>query len=243
MSDGPERTTPRVRRVLAAAEAEALDLRQSEVGPEHLLLALLRETRGLATRALADLGVDPVGLAQRFRARLVPGEIAGVPPLALGPGARSAVEMSRAEAARLHHAYLGTEHLLLGLLRDGEGPAYVALVGAGITLDRARRQISRLINESAPEPPGGLDAGLAAARDRALPTIDRYRETGTPDAPRDGPDLCPRCGRVRRAEWRFCAFCGEKRPACDRCDTAIPQLSGVRFCAGCGAMLSLDERV
>jgi len=73
--DGRERLTPRVRRVLAIAEDEAVGLRQAEVGTEHVLLALLREGRGLASRALRDLGVEPAELEQRMRLRLVPGQI------------------------------------------------------------------------------------------------------------------------------------------------------------------------
>src|SRR5687768_12237436 len=137
--DGRERLTPRVRRVLAIAEDEAVGLRQSEVGTEHVLLGLLREGRGLATRTLRELGVEPADLAQRLRLRLSPSLIGADGPIGLGPGARAALQMARAEAARLHHDYLGTEHLLLGLLRDGEGPAFVVLNGAGVTLGRARQ--------------------------------------------------------------------------------------------------------
>ena len=121
--DGRERLTPRARRVLAIAEDEAVGLRQAEVGTEHVLLALLGDERGLATRAIRELGVEPSELAQRLRLRLVTGQIGPDGRIGLGPGARSALKMAHAEAARLHHNYLGTEHLLLGLLRDGEGPA------------------------------------------------------------------------------------------------------------------------
>lgn len=240
MPDGRERVTPRVRRVLAIAEDEAVGLRQAEVGTEHVLLALLREGRGLATRALRELGVEPAELAQRLRLRLVPGAIGPVGPIGLGPGARAAMEMARAEAARLHHTYLGTEHLLLGLLRDGEGPAFVALNGAGVTLGRARQQISKILNESAPEAPGGRAPGLALLRGRER-SPDRFADPDAHD-PRDDVERCGRCRRTRRSDWRFCAFCGERWPACDRCAAPIPELAGVRFCPGCGAMLDPGDR-
>jgi len=238
--DEPERLTPRARRVLAMAEDEALGLRHAEVGPEHVLLALLKEDRGLASRALQELGVQPAELAQRTRARLVPSELRAIGPIGLGPGARAALKMARAEAGRLQHDYMGTEHLLLGLLRDGEGPAFVTLVGAGVTLARARHQIAKLLDESAREVSDGRSGGLALVRERARP-LDRFAD---PDAhaPRDDAERCGRCGRVRRGDWRFCAYCGERWPTCDRCDTPIPGLTGVRFCPGCGLMLETDDR-
>jgi hypothetical protein len=233
VSDGRERLTPRARRVLAIAEDEAVALRQSEVGTEHLLLGLLREGRGLAARGLRDLGVEPDQLGQRIRARLPVADIGSDRPVTLGPAARETVEMARAEARRLHHDYVGTEHLLLGLLRHGEGPAFVALVGIGVTLEKARRQIITLLNGVAPEPQAGLPSGLAS-----VPSRRPFgpRET----APSEG-GACRRCERQRHADWRFCPFCGEASPTCDRCRTPLPTLDGVRFCPGCGAMIANDE--
>jgi ATP-dependent Clp protease ATP-binding subunit ClpA len=223
------------------AEDEANALRHAEVGTEHLLLGLLREGRGLATRALRELGVDPAELGKRVRGRLVPADVGAVGRVDLGPGARSALEMARAEASRLHHDYIGTEHLLLGLLRDGEGPAFVALVGVGVTLGRARQQIVKLMNESSPELPGGRTAGLALLRGRGAGP-DRFGERIDHDHRADEPERCGRCGRVRRSEWRYCAYCGEHWPCCDRCDTPLPRLPGVRFCSGCGVMVEAQER-
>jgi ATP-dependent Clp protease ATP-binding subunit ClpA len=239
--DGRERLTPRVRRVLAMAEDEAVALRQSEIGTEHVLLGLLREGRGLAARALHQLGVEPAELAQRIRARLVPASFGPEGQIELSPGARSAVEMARTEASRLHHDYVGTEHLLLGLLRDGEGPAFVTLSGAGVTLASARQEVVALMNESTPELPGGRSGSIAILRGRG-------RTGGLhADSEADGPlpadtERCGHCGRARRSEWRFCAFCGERWPGCERCDMPIPSLPGVRFCPGCGIMLKSDDR-
>jgi hypothetical protein len=223
------------------AEDVAVGLRQSEVGTDHVLLALLREGRGLAARALSDLGVEPAELAQRMRARLVPAELGPDGPIGLGPGARSAVEMARAEAVRLHHDYVGTEHLLLGLLRDGEGPAFVTLVGAGVTLAKARHEVARIMNESAPELPGGRAGGLAILRGRGR-TVDRFGGADAPDPRADDPERCSHCGRARQPDWRYCAYCGDRWPACERCETPLPMLPGVRFCPGCGVMTGPGER-
>jgi hypothetical protein len=235
--DGRERLTPRARRVLSLAEDEARTLRQAEVGTEHVLLGLLREGRGLAARALHDLGVEPAQLAQRIRSRLPVADVGPAGPVSLGPGARSALEAARSEAARLHHDYVGTEHLLLGLLRDGEGPAFVLLAGIGITLERGRRQIITILNETAPEPPSDLP-GLASVQTRRG-VIERLPHS---DPEPSDPGQCARCGRGRRWDWRFCAFCGEGWPCCDRCDTPLPSMPGVRFCPGCGVMVADDER-
>jgi ATP-dependent Clp protease ATP-binding subunit ClpA len=225
------------------AEDEALGLRHAEVGTEHVLLALLREGRGLATRALQELGLDPAEMAQRIRSGLQPSNTLASGPIGLSPGARSALQMARAEAGRLHHDYVGTEHLLLGLLRDGDGPAFVTLVGAGITLVRVRQQVTKILNEAAPEAPDGRSGGLALVSTRARP-IDRFGDSdaATPHDRRDDVERCGHCGRVRRGDWRFCAYCGQHWPTCDRCDTPIPALAGVRFCPGCGIMVQTDDR-
>ncbi len=222
------------------AEDEAASLRLSEVGTEHILLALLHEGRGLATRALRELGVEPDSLAQRLRARLVSADIAPIGPVGLGPDARAALKMAHAEAARLHHDYLGTEHLLLGLLRNGEGPAFVALHGVGITLARVRQLIVRIMNESVPEPPGRAPDPLSVLRGRRRP-IERLGDIDTRDGSPE-PERCGHCGRVRRSDWRFCAYCGERWVCCDRCDTPLPNLPGVRFCPGCGVMVGTGDR-
>src|SRR4051812_31961098 len=181
------------------AEDEAVGLRHAEVGTEHVLLALLREGRGLATRALQELGIEPAELAQRTRARLSPSEIGSDSPIGLSPGARAALQMAWAEAGRLHHDYVGTEHLLLGLLRDGDGPAFVTLVGAGVTLVRARQQVAKILNEAAPEAPDGRSGGLALVQSRARPS-DRFADPDRQDR-RDEGERCDHCGRARRTEW------------------------------------------
>jgi ATP-dependent Clp protease ATP-binding subunit ClpA len=223
------------------AEDEAVGLRQAEVGTEHVLIALLREGRGLATRTLRELGVEPADLAQRVRLGLVPAQIGPDGPIGLGPGARAALNMARAEAARLHHDYVGTEHLLLGLLRDGQGPAFVVLNGAGVTLGRARTHVTRILNESASESPDSGSGGIVKPRERRRP-LERLDDLGSRDGG-DKSERCARCGRERRSDWRYCAYCGERWPACDRCAAPIPGIAGVRFCPGCGVMVPVEDHV
>jgi hypothetical protein len=116
----------------------------------------------------------------------------------------------------------------------------VTLVGAGVTLVRARQQVTKILNEAASEAPDGRSSGLALVTPRVRP-LDRF---GDPDAHdrRDDVERCGHCGRARRGDWRFCAYCGQRWSTCDRCDTPIPALAGVRFCPGCGIMLQVDDR-
>jgi ATP-dependent Clp protease ATP-binding subunit ClpA len=240
VQEGRNGPTARVRRVLTMAEDEAAGLRHAEVGTEHLLLALLHEGRGLAARVIQELGVNLDDLERRVRSRQRPSEIGADGPIGLGPGARAAFEMARAEAARMHHEYLGTEHLLLGLLRNGEGPAFVVLNGAGVTLGPARHRVLRILSEAQTDgPPAVRPAEQPNSRRSRLP--GRFSTPERADPP-DDVERCGRCGRVRRPDWRFCAFCGERWPACDRCEAPVPRLTGVRFCPGCGTMRDADAR-
>jgi len=234
-----DRLTPRSQRVLEMAGEEAAALRHAEIGPEHLLLGLLREGPGMATRALRELGVDIAGLGHRMRSGLRPGEVDPGDHIALGQGVRDAVRMARIEAERLHHEHLGTEHLLLGILRGGEGATYLALVGAGVTLDRARRQVSSILNEQPPDPAfatrpasrsGARLAGGASGSSRFA-----FRDPRLDDL-----EHCARCEAPRRAEWRFCAFCGERWPRCGTCAALVPTVVGARFCTECGGGIDRD---
>ena len=85
--------------------------------------------------------------------------------------------------------------------------------------------------------------GVSIQRERLIARarpIDRFADSERHDR-RDEVERCGHCGRARRTEWRFCAFCGQRWPTCDRCDTPLPELVGVRFCPGCGVMLDTDK--
>ena len=227
-----DRFTPRARRVLKLAQDEAEALRHPEIGTEHLLLGLLREGRGLGAIALRELGLNADDVRRRIETRLTPGDIAPEEPLGLSPGVKHAIEMAVDEANRFHHRYLGTEHLLLGLLRDGEGLAYVTLDSLGVSLEAARRQVIKLINEAPSDPQRTTRPGVFGM----LRGMRGTREAGVLElAP------CRRCERLGRPEWRFCAFCGEPRQRCARCDEPIPGLIEVRFCPHCGGAVDPDE--
>ncbi len=149
MADLFDRFTPRARRVLKLAADEAENLRHPEIGTEHLLLGLLSEGRGLGAVALRQLGPSPDDVRRRLESRLVPGDIPPDGPRGLSPGAKHAIEMAVAEANRFHHDYLGTEHLLLGLVAVEDGIAGRVLRTLGVDADDVRAKIEIIIGHGA----------------------------------------------------------------------------------------------
>ena len=172
--------TERVRRALAYSREEAVRLRHEYVGTEHILLGLLREGEGVASTVLANLDIDAERLGHRLEAVVMAGERSRVtgPDLPYTSRAKKALELAMSEARELHHSYVGTEHLLLGLLREEKGIAAQVLVEAGLSLDAARHETLRILgseggDEEAPVPkPSRLQRPLAAMRADAKPRAD-----------------------------------------------------------------------
>jgi len=161
-----ERFTDRARRVVVLAQDEARNLDHNYIGTEHILLGLLREGDGVAARALASLGVSLDAVRQRVE------EIIGRGPqpapsghIPFTPRAKKVLELSLREALQLGHTYIGTEHILLGLIREGDGVAAQVIVASGVDLNLARQRVIQVLTGRA----GPQDApGDAAAylRDR-----------------------------------------------------------------------------
>lgn len=142
-----ERFTQRARRVLSLAHQEAERLRHNYIGTEHLLLGLLREEGGVAGRVLRELGLE-INRVQEIVERLTEsGQFRGG-KLELSPGTQQVLEYAVDEARKMGHQYIGTEHLLLGLVRHGEGIAMDVLRKLGITPEQIRRQTRRVLQES-----------------------------------------------------------------------------------------------
>jgi len=132
--------TDRVRRVLRLAREEAARLHHEYVGTEHILLGLIREGEGVAATVLTNLNVDLEEISRRIEETVKKGTAAGSagPDLPYTSRAKKILEFAMMEARELHHAYVGTEHLLLGVLREEKGIGAQVLVDAGVTLQRAR---------------------------------------------------------------------------------------------------------
>ena len=143
-----DKFTERARRVLSLAQEEAQRFQHNYIGTEHLLLGLVREGEGVAAKVLSNLGVElnKVRSAVEFIIgrgdRIVLGEIG------LTPRAKKVIELAVDEARRLNHHYIGTEHLLLGLVREGEGIAAGALESMGVDLEKVRAETLRVLGSS-----------------------------------------------------------------------------------------------
>ena len=150
--------TERVRKVLAMAREEAARLHHEYVGTEHILLGLIREGEGVAAAVLQNLNVDLDEVQQRIEDTVKKGKAASGtgPDLPYTSRAKKVLELAMAEARDLNHSYVGTEHLLLGLLREEKGIAAQVLTDAGVNLDAARAETLRLLGTEMPS--GGSSA-------------------------------------------------------------------------------------
>src|ERR1700689_1002903 len=141
-----ERFTDRARRVLVLAQEEARLLNHSFIGTEHILLGLIHEGEGLAAKALESLGISLEAVREKVEETIGPAGSAptGSPPFT--PRAKKVLELSLREALQLGHNYIGTEHMLLGLVREGEGVAATVLVSLGTDLNRVRQAVMQLLS-------------------------------------------------------------------------------------------------
>jgi ATP-dependent Clp protease ATP-binding subunit ClpA len=159
--------TERVRKVLAMAREEAARLHHEYVGPEHILLGLLREGGGVANTVLEQCGADQSALTEKIETTIKRGDRASLgPDLPYTTRAKRSLELSMVEARTIGHSYVGTEHLLMGLLLEGKNIAAQVLNDAGVTVDNARAAILAVLGEPASE--AALVAQGGEAQDVAL---------------------------------------------------------------------------
>ena len=188
-----EKFSERARRVLSLAQEEAQRFNHNYIGTEHILLGLVRETEGVAARVLSNLNVEHVKVRTAVEfiigrgERPIPGEIG------LTPRAKKVIELAVDEARRLNHHYIGTEHLFIGLMREGEGVAAGVLESLGVSLENVREETNSIIaNQSSGSGSSGSGAP-AASRTSRTPTLDELGVDLTQQS-RDG-DLDPVVGR------------------------------------------------
>jgi ATP-dependent Clp protease ATP-binding subunit ClpC len=142
-----ERFSDRARRVVVAAQEEARALGHDYIGTEHLLLGLIHEGGGVGAKALESLGIDADGLRERVVGIVGTGQHAMTAHIPFTPQAKQVLRLSLGEALRFGHNYIGTEHVLLGLIQEKEGVAARVLADAGADLARARAEVVRLLAE------------------------------------------------------------------------------------------------
>ena len=186
-----EKFSERARRVLSLAQEEAQRFTHNYIGTEHILLGLVRETEGVAARVLSNLGVDLNKVRSAVEFIIGRGERPAQGEIGLTPRAKKVVELAVDEARRMNHTYIGTEHLLIGLLREGEGVAAGVLESLSVTLDKVRSETHRILSQSSPTSSGygtraatktptldqlGIDLTAAARANKLDPVIGRSSE-------------------------------------------------------------------
>jgi len=186
-----EKFSERARRTLTLAQEEARHLNHSFIGTEHILLGLVREEEGVAAKVLINLGVSLSKVRSAVEFIIGHGEKSGSGEIGLTPRAKKVIELAIDEARHLGHNYIGTEHILLGLLREREGVAAGVLDSLGITLERARAETTRILSQGAPR------SRLARTTSRT-PTLDQLSIDLTAAA-RAGK-LDPVIGRAKEIE-------------------------------------------
>ncbi len=140
-----ERFTDRARRVVVLAQEEARMLSHNYIGTEHILLGLIHEGEGVAAKALESLGISLEAVRQQIDEIIGHGQHAPSGHIPFTPRAKKVLELARPEAVQLGHNYVGTEHILLGLIREGEGVAAQVLVRLGADLNLVRRQVVQVL--------------------------------------------------------------------------------------------------
>lgn len=150
MSDKFDKFTKRARRVLTFAQEEAQRLNHNYIGTEHILLGLIREEEGLAAKVLRELGLDQNRVRQVIEEIVGRGQAAPGTRLSLTPRTKRVIELAVDEARRMGMHYIGTEHLLLGLIREGDGIAVNVLKSLGISPDKVRSNLAREVMNAAP---------------------------------------------------------------------------------------------
>jgi ATP-dependent Clp protease ATP-binding subunit ClpC len=191
MADRFDKFTERARRVLTLAQEEAQRFNHNYIGTEHLLLGLVREGDGVAAKVLANLGVELNKVRSAVEFIIGRGDRAVMGEIGLTPRAKKVIELAVDEARRLNHHYIGTEHLLLGLVREGEGIAAGVLESLGVNLERVRAETTRILSQSLPQSAHtggrtatrtptvdqlGMDLTAASRAGKLDPVIGRHRE-------------------------------------------------------------------
>lgn len=183
-----DRFTKRARRVLTLAQEEAQRFQHNYIGTEHLLLGLIREGDGVAAKVLSNLGIDLNTVREAVEAIIGRGDRIVLGEMSLTPRSKKVIELAVDEARRLKHQYVGTEHLLLGLVREGEGIAAGVLESLGVKLEQVRTE-----------------------------TIEVLRQHQKDDSPASPPIqmvepelICSHCGTHCPSHFHYCFNCGQQ---------------------------------
>lgn len=186
------RFTERAQKVLALAQEEAARLGHGNIGTEHILLGLVREGEGIAAKALMGLGLGLEKIQKEVESLIGRGQ-GQAANIAYTPRAKKVIELSMDEARKLGHTYVGTEHILLGLIREGEGVAARVLNNLGVSLNKARQQVLQLLGSSE-----AVSSHQNSGNGANTPTLDSLARDLTASAEEDNLD--PVIGRSKEIE-------------------------------------------
>ena len=189
-----DKFTDRARKVLTLAQDEAQRFNHNYIGTEHLLLGLVREGEGVAARVLENMNVELAKVRTAVEFIIGRGDRPVVGEVGLTPRAKRVIELAIDEARRLGHNYIGTEHLLLGLVREGEGIAAGVLESLGVNLDKVRHEVIRVLSQSS----SARARPQETKRASKTPTVDQLGINLT-EAARAGK-LDPVIGREKEIE-------------------------------------------
>jgi ATP-dependent Clp protease ATP-binding subunit ClpC len=192
-----ERFTDRARRVVVLAQEEARMLNHNYIGTEHILLGLIHEGEGVAAKALESLGISLEAVRQQVEEIIGQGQQAPSGHIPFTPRAKKVLELSLREALQLGHNYIGTEHILLGLIREGEGVAAQVLVKLGADLNRVRQQVIQLLSGYQGKEPAAAGGPAEGTPSTSL-VLDQFGRNLT-QAAREGK-LDPVIGREKEIE-------------------------------------------
>jgi ATP-dependent Clp protease ATP-binding subunit ClpA len=223
-----ERFTDRARRVVVLAQEEARMLNHNYIGTEHILLGLIHEGEGVAAKTLESLGISLEAIRRHVKEIIGQGQAAPTGHVPITPRAKKVLELSLREVHELGHTYIGTEHILLGLIREGEGVAAQVLNNLGGDLDRVREEVIRILADH-PEAQEPVPS-KAASRTVSTAQIEGPGEE-------EGEGVGPRCPTCR-------AWLGQGGQATSRvigvpdATSGEPRSMVFVFCGRCGRMLA-----
>jgi len=169
-----DKFTQRAQKVIRMAQEEARKMNYPYVATEHLLLGIINEGESVAAKVLENLGIDSQKVREKILELVGPGEGPMPAEIAFTPRAKRVLELSVDEAARFGHNYVGTEHLLLGLIREGEGVAARVLVSLGADLERVRAEITQVLSGGPIPGTSNQAGGQAKKKTVKTPTLDEH---------------------------------------------------------------------
>jgi ATP-dependent Clp protease ATP-binding subunit ClpA len=231
MNDMFEKFTERSRKALSLAQNEAQRLNHNYIGTEHILLGLVAEGEGVAAKALQHLGVELPAVRRQVEFIVGRGDRPLYGEIGMTPRGKKVLQLAVDEARRMNHHYIGTEHLLLGMIREGEGIAAGVLESLGISLEQARNEVLRIIGQpgapadaqadavaATPESPAAPKNNVVTCRldDAAVNALDALVEAGI------------RSTRSDAAAWLISAGIEAHRELFDRVNTTVSEIRKLR---------------